>query len=250
VRSFSMDKTYLPVFNPLLREQIIHEFNNLCRHEYYDYLMMNRMIAELDRIFFERYKNSNSDLDYYTRNFQFRVGDRFTSAMALVAQGFLVDALSLVRTVMEELWLILNFHIKPSIFNEWEHNEDSYPIHPHLLLRNLKQENIHHIEHLKVYQNIYHELCERTHPSKMSFVHNLKCNPIMDQDDEGGLKLIQEDVRWIVLTLYAYLHQSTKFLLKTTNNNEEVEDLKAILLDLKETDIHEDFFDLMDIKSV
>lgn len=101
-------------FTPVFREDILNRFKEICREEYIEFMKLFKIFSHLDKFLNSKCQdNDSSSKQYFTRLMNIRVKDHFSSSLILVSQGYLVDAISLTRSALEDLFVILNFYIQP-----------------------------------------------------------------------------------------------------------------------------------------
>ncbi|MBV1818115.1 hypothetical protein [Clostridium cochlearium] len=97
-------------FSPIFRQDILTEVKLLCREEHVEFMKLFKVFFSLDKFLDSKYnEKDSSSKQYFTRLMNVRVKDHFSSAIILASQGFIIDAVSLTRSAMEDLFLILNF---------------------------------------------------------------------------------------------------------------------------------------------
>lgn len=191
-------------FNPIIREDVLDRFKVTCKDEYQEFLELFSIFAELD-VFLEskRDEKDSTSKIYYTRLMHIKVKDHFTSSIILISQGFLVDSISLVRSALEDLFVILNFYIEPGYFESWLKNGDDFKIRPYKL-RNHKKINQMDKD---LFNNVYEALCKIVHPRINSISHMVKFHPTVENSGTIGIERLKRDTQLINLSFFVYLHQ-------------------------------------------
>ncbi|KPU27964.1 hypothetical protein TR13x_01035 [Caloranaerobacter sp. TR13] len=225
-----MDIDYKNIeFIPVFRQSILNETKLLCREEYTNFMKLFKVFVDLDEFLASKCKEKdNSSKQYFTRLLNIRVKDHFLSAIILASQGFIVDAISLIRSAMEDLFLILNFYLDNNYFKNWHENKDDFKIKPGKLRNNSRITK----EDRKLYNMIYKALCNIVHPRKNSLGHMVKFHPTVVGKGTEGIIRIKKDIKLINLSFFIYIHQVSKLLKKIYKNKEDMGSLDTIIHNL------------------
>lgn len=216
-------------FSPIFREDILDEIKSLCREEHIEFMKLFKTFAELDKFLaLKCEEKDNSSKQYFTRLINIRVKDHFSAAMVLASQGFIVDSISLTRSAMEDLFLILNFYLDNSYFRRWDENKDGFEIKPGKLRNNPKISK----EDRDFYNMIYKALCNIVHPRKDSIGHMVKFHPTVVNRGAEGLIRIKKDIKLINLSFFTYIYQISKLLKTVYNDSNDIAYLDNIIHEL------------------
>lgn len=216
-------------FSPIFREDILDDIKSLCREEHVEFMKLFTTFAELDKFLASKCEEQdNSSKQYFARLMNIRVKDHLSSAMILASQGFIVDAISLTRSAMEDLFLILNFYLDDSYFQRWNENKDEFEIKPGQLRNNPKISE----EDRDFYNIIYKALCNIVHPRKNSIGHMVKFHPTVVDRGAEGLIRIKKDMKLINLSFFTYISQVSKLLKTVYDDNKDITSLDNIIQEL------------------
>lgn len=142
-------------FTPIFREDTLKKFKEFCREEYIDFMKTFKIFSDVDKFLNSKcQEGDNFSRQYFTRIMNIRVKDHFSSSVILISQGYTVDALSLTRASLEDLFVILNFYLEPGYFDKWKANKKRFNIEPSKLRTNPKIDP----EDRKLYQKVYKAL--------------------------------------------------------------------------------------------
>ncbi|MCH6265083.1 hypothetical protein [Neobacillus citreus] len=218
-------------FTPILREDTLTKFKEFCREEYIDFMKTFAIFADVDKFLNSKcQEGDNSSIQYFTRIMNIRVKDHFSSSIILISQGYTVDALSLTRASLEDLFVILNFYLEPGYFGKWKANKRSFKIVPAELRTHPKIDP----DDQKLYQKVYKLLSNSiVHPRIDSLSHMLKYHPTAYSEGSEGVIQLKKDTRLINLSFFVYLHNLCRLLKLEYKDKVDEENLDDILNQLK-----------------
>lgn len=224
--------------SPIFRKDLVDKTKILCREEFIEFTELLSIFRKLDDFLELKCKEANNESkEYYTRLMNIRVKDHFSSAIILVSQGFNVDAISLTRSALEDLLLILNFYLGENYFEKWHKNKKSFEIKPVELRENKKIKK----EDRDFYKKIYKNLCSIVHPRKNSIEHMLRFHPTIDCGGSEGTIRIKKDIKLINLSFFMHLFQVSNMLKKIYIAEEDITYLDGIVKDISEISSIYDF---------
>lgn len=217
------------VFSPIFREGTLESFKNLCHDESIEFLKLFQLNSKLHS--FLHSKNDATDTsskEYFTMLLNIRIRDHFSSSFILISQGFLVDAISLTRSALEDLFVIINFYLEPSYFQRWNENKDSFMIRPgelrnHELIDDYDKE---------LFNHVYKSLCNIVHPKKNSVSHMVKYHPSLISKGNEGIVRLKKDAQLINLSFLTYLYHISKLLKTVYTDSNDINQLDSILGEL------------------
>lgn len=191
-------------FTPIFREDTLKKFKEFCREEYIDFMKTFKIFSDVDKFLNSKcQEGDNFSRQYFTRIMNIRVKDHFSSSVILISQGYTVDALSLTRASLEDLFVILNFYLEPGYFDKWKANKKRFNIEPSKLRTNPKIDP----EDRKLYQKVYKALSNSiVHPRIDSLSHMLRYHPTAYSGGSEGIVQLKKDTRLINLSFFVYLH--------------------------------------------
>lgn len=225
-------------FSPIFRKDISDKVRNLFKEELNKFNKLYSIFSDLDRFLVSKCnRKDNYSKEYFTRIFNIRIKDHFSSAIILVSQGFNVDAISLTRSALEDLFVILNFYLDKNYFDKWKINKNNFTIKPKELRNN---KNI-KTEDKTLYKNVYKALSNIVHPKKESILHMLKFHPTVVNEGVVGINAIKKDINLINIAFYVYIYQVSSMLKSIYKSNKDSITLKCIIDKLLKVDIIEDF---------
>lgn len=115
--------------------------------------------------------------DEYTFILHQRIKDHYLSAYLLLSNGYLVDALTLLRSALEDFFVVTNFHINDEYFKEWIKNKNSFNIKPGELRGKLEKNTIFSNEDTDLFAKVYKSLSNVSHPKKQSIEKMFEYHP-------------------------------------------------------------------------
>ncbi|MEL5898325.1 hypothetical protein AAGC94_09625 [Clostridium sporogenes] len=218
-------------FSPIFRQDILTEVKLLCREEHVEFMKLFKVFFSLDKFLDSKYnEKDSSSKQHFTRLMNVRVKDHFSSAIILASQGFIIDAVSLTRSAMEDLFLILNFYLDENYFKKWNENRNDFEIKPGELRNNPKIS----IDERNLYNNVYKALCNIVHPRKNSIGHMVKFHPTVVNRGAEGIIRIKKDIKLINLSFYIYIFQVSKLLKEVYCNTNDITYLDNIIEELSQ----------------
>lgn len=199
-------------------------FKELCNKEFDIFKKYIALAYELDFVLADCCKQSNEDKELYTRFINLRSIDQFMSSNLLYSKGFVVDAITLVRSALEDLWIIQNFWYTDTYFNSWKNGCEIKPSE----LRNCSAIDN---ESKELYKNIYKDLCNISHCRINSIAIMSKTHIRVKQEKVYKDFQFKKDYIVLVSSFYIYLLgviDAINKKLTNTNINEIKEELKKI----------------------
>jgi hypothetical protein len=169
-----------------IRSDIEKAFTEVCKDDLLQFNLLCEIVERMNE-FLRINSMGEGSLEHYVRLINIRIGDHITSATILMGKGFVVDAINLVRSSYEDLWLIQNMFFNEGYFEEWKSGKEVRPWR----LRQLKE-----IEDIKEENEIiYKALCNIAHCSVSS----------VDHMSEFGNKIevIANDFKLLLMTYYS-----------------------------------------------
>lgn len=200
-----------------IRSDIEKEFAIVCKDDLIQFNLLCEIVESMNEFLRKNSKNEGS-LEHYARLINIRIGDHIASATILIGKGFVVDAINLVRSSYEDLWLIQNMFFKEGYFEEWKNGQEVRPWR----LRQLKE-----IEDIKEENEIiYKALSNISHCSVSS----------VDHITEFGNKIetIANDFKLLLMSYYSCCLQIIEaFEGYYSDDEEEIVAINNALLKLK-----------------
>lgn len=155
MEDFKYDSSYI-------NNDIEKSFAIVCKKELVQFNFLCEIVERMNE-FLKNKSQDDGSLEYYVRIINIRISDHITSATILMGKGFIVDAINLVRSSYEDLWLIQNMFFNEGYFEQWKNGQEVRPWR----LRQLKE-----IEDIKEENEIiYKALCNISHCSVSSVDH-------------------------------------------------------------------------------
>jgi len=222
-------------FTPILRQDVLDQIKKLCREEYTEFIKLLEIFSDLDKFLASKYEgHEENPKEYFTRLFHIRVKDHFSSSLILISQGYLVDAISLTRSALEDLFVMLNFYLDPGYFSKWNANCNDFEIRPGKLRNNPKIDK----NDRKLYNKVYKSLCDIVHPKKESFAYMSTFHPTFQSGGRDGAQRLKKDMELINLSFVVYLHQISSLFLRVYDGpNQDVTTLESIKTRVMETQL-------------
>ncbi|MEE3956102.1 hypothetical protein [Peribacillus frigoritolerans] len=197
-------------FSPIFREDTLGDFKDICKDNYKDFLKLFFLSKDInDYLESKRKEGDNSSKEYFTRLFNIRIRDHFSSSFILISQGFIVDAISLTRSSLEDLLVIINFYINKKFFNQWYENKEEFKVVVGNLRQNVKNSSIFEKEDGEFFDNVYGALSNIVHPKLNSVRLMSTYHPSFNNLDAINLKKYTD---LIILSYYTYEIQICNFL--------------------------------------
>ena len=188
-------------FTPVFRQEIFNEIKVLCREEHVEFMKLFEVFSSLDMFLESKCKKKdNYSKQYFTRLINIRVRDHFSSALILASQGYTIDAISLTRSALEDLFVILNFYLNEDFFKNWTENNNKFKIKPGKLRNNPKIAR----RDREFYNAVYEILSNIVHPRQNSIYHMMKFHPTVVNRGSEGISRVKKDINLINLSFYIY----------------------------------------------
>lgn len=198
-------------FSPILREDTLKVFRENCKENYNDFLKLFLQTKEIDAYLRSKTKEGDySSKEYFTRLLNIRIRDHFSSSLILISQGFIVDAISLTRSSLEDLLVIINFYINKKFFNRWYENKEEFKIKVGNLRGNVRNSPIFKREDGDFFDNVYAALSNIVHPNLKSIRLMSTYHPTLTNLNEINYLKKYSDL--IILSFYTYEVQICTFL--------------------------------------
>jgi hypothetical protein len=177
-----------------LRQEFEEQFKDICRDELNIFYKLIEITGKVN-CFLSKISNNNvGSKEYYSRIINARIRDHMTCATILIGKGYLVDGITLVRSSLEDLWLIQNIHYDNGYFEKWKDGADVYPSR----LRSLKQISDRKADN----ENIYSALCDISHCNIRSLEHMSTLHPSIKNSSSEGIIRIAKDFDLVILSFY------------------------------------------------
>lgn len=198
-------------FTPIIREATLENFKIHCKDNYNDHLKLFILTSEIDAFLSSKVnEGDNVSKEYFTRFLNFRIRDHFSSSLVLISQGFIVDAISLTRSSLEDLLILFNFHITKKFFKQWYESDEDFKIKVGNLRGNVKNSPFFKHKEGEYFDIIYKQLSEILHPKKESLVIMASFHPTFASANE--IPRLKKYSDLITLSFYIYEVQLCNFL--------------------------------------
>ncbi|KYG90627.1 hypothetical protein A0U40_06535 [[Bacillus] sp. KCTC 13219] len=216
-------------FSPVIREDVLQDFKLHCRDSYEGVGKLFAINNRLDKLLMSKVVGDSFTKEYVTRLMNIRVADHYVSSLLLVSQGFIVDAISLLRASLEDLLVMINFEIYEGFFEAWEKDEDNFKIYVAKLRENVNNSSMFTDEDKEFFEKVYKGLCEIVHP-KMSSIRTMASYHTRMRNTDVE-KLIKYS-NMVLVSYYTYQYQLCNFLSKVySQDEEEILAIKATIAD-------------------
>lgn len=207
-----------------IREDIESKFSDICEEDLKEFAklieitgMVNSFLADLN--------NRNDSLEYYTRLINARIRDHMISATILIGKGYTVDGVTLVRSSLEDLWVVQNMYFKNGYLTYWKNGGEIYPSE----LRNLEQIK----DRKEDNKNIYKELCNISHCNVRSIEHMARMHPSIKNGGGEGIMRVVKDFHLLLIAFYICYFQIVEVFEKKYENQNKVKEIKERLIELE-----------------
>lgn len=202
--------TEVPEFNGIVRDDVLNSFKSLYKEHSDNFARTFQLNADIHRFLQSKVAPKDyTSKEYYTSWFNVRVRDHFSSALMLISQGFIVDALSVTRGALEDLLVVFNFYIDQDYFAKWHENKKKFKIRPAELRDAVRKHSFLGKEDGEFFDNVYAALSNIVHPTINSLTTMAKCHPTFQTVKPESL---QKYIELIVLAFYTYELQLCEFL--------------------------------------
>lgn len=162
---------------------------------------------EIDSILKDKFDSKSKEVskEYYTALINIRTIDHFNSATLLFNKGYTIDAITLVRSALEDLWIIENFWLNDSYFQKWVNGCEIKPGE----LRNYSKIDE---KTRTLYNNIYKALCDISH-CRIHSIHQLaKFHPMIKIKEDKKYFNLSKDYKLVISSFYIYLIRLVKVI--------------------------------------
>ncbi|MDP4145496.1 MAG: hypothetical protein Q8936_13590 [Bacillota bacterium] len=139
-----------------IRQDLEQKFQAACRKELEYFMKFHALAYEIDSLLAENNGDEVESREYFTRLVNLRAIDHFISANMLYGKGYIVDAITLLRSSIEDLWIIQNFWFTEDYLKEWKSGCEIKP-------RKLRNAAGIGQESKDMYKKIYEHLCNISH---------------------------------------------------------------------------------------
>lgn len=186
-----------------IRLEIESKFSEMCKEDLKEFSklieitgMVNSFLADIN--------NENDSLEYYTRLINARIRDHMISATILIGKGYTVDGITLVRSSLEDLWVIQNMYFKEGYLTYWKDGGEIKPgkLRNLKMIKDRKEDN----------ENIYKELCNISHCNIKSIEHMARMHPSIKDGGVEGIARVVKDFHLLLVALYACYFQIVEVL--------------------------------------
>lgn len=159
-------------FDSIMKPNVLKLFKDNCKDLIDDYFKLHELAKKI-----RHYLNSKipsvdieptDSKEFYSLLLHERATDHFTSAMILLSQGYTVDALSITRSALEDLLVLINFHVDPDYFNKWYCDDKDFKVIPRELKKTAKKHTMAHKAENKFFYDVYSQLSDISHPRQNS----------------------------------------------------------------------------------
>lgn len=202
-----------------LRQEFEEQFKAVCSKELKIFYKLIEVTGKINSFLSKISNNDVGSKEYYSRIINARIRDHMTSATLLIGKGYLVDGITLVRSSLEDLWLIQNIYYDKGYFEEWKSGADVSPAK----LRSLKQISDRKQDNKKVYS----ALCDISHCNIRSLEHMSTFHPSIKNSNTEGIISIAKDFDLVILSFYGCYLQLLELF-------EDVYEKNDILAQIKE----------------
>ena len=198
-----------------IRSETEQKFTNISKEELKSFNIISEIMEDINNFIRNLNKDKNS-IEYYIAVINSRLCDHFLSATILIAKGFVIDGINLVRSSYEDLWLIQNIILKDGYFKEWIDGQGVRP----WKLRKLKD-----IEEIQAENEIiYKALCNISHCSHTSVLHMIESNE--------NMKCAVNDFKLLLMSYYSCALQIIEALEIKYGNQKEISYINDKLMNL------------------
>lgn len=226
-----------------MNSNVEKDFNFFCKEEILAYEKLKKVSLRLNRFFGSKVKENENEKfmkDDYMYLFHTRIMDHYSSAYLLLSNGFIVDALTLLRSALEDIFVVTNFHITDGYFEEWLRNKKSFQIRAGFLRGKLKENYIFNSSDNDLFTNVYKSLSNISHPKKESIEKMFEYHPNYPASSKIQLK---QKVSLLVISMCVNEGLLCKFSQEIYTTEAEVNEIKEIELLYARV-----FIDLFDVK--
>lgn len=208
-----------------IRADIEEKFVAECQNDLNEFMKLFQLTAEVNKLL-ASIDDSNDSIEYYTRLINFRIRDHMQCATMLMAKGYTVDAITLVRSALEDLWIIQNMYYKEGYLEYWKNGGYVSPSE----LRQLPKIQ----DRLDDNKNIYKGLCEISHCKVDSLEHMARMHPSIKGGGSEGITRLVKDYNLVILSFYNCYFQILEVLEDNyPNKNAEIAKIKELLNKVK-----------------
>ncbi|MHB8064510.1 MAG: hypothetical protein ACYDG2_18070, partial [Ruminiclostridium sp.] len=180
------------------RTDIENEFKSLCKPQLSIFIKLIALSFEIDKFFASKYVGEEN-IEYCSRVINIRVRDHFMCATLLLSKGYSIDSITLVRSALEDLWVIQNFYLENGFFTKWMHGDKIMPY---------ELRDIDGLKHLKDFNiNVYKGLCKISHCTLSSSHHMASFHPGFKDSGSEGIIRLRKDYDLLILSYNIYLSQ-------------------------------------------
>lgn len=177
-----------------LRQEFEEEFKKLCDNELNIFYKLIDVTGKVNLFLADVSNNDIGSKEYYTRIINARIRDHMVCATLLIGKGFIVDGITLIRSTLEDLWLIQNIYYNTNYFERWKKGGDVKPAE----LRGLKQIS----DRKKENKELYNILCNISHCNIKSLEHMSIFHPSINNIDSEGVISIVKEFELMILSFY------------------------------------------------
>lgn len=210
--------------NGSIRQDIELKFADICKNDLDKLMKLIELTARVNS-FLADIDDSNESLEYYVRLINARIRDHMISGTILIGKGYTVDGITLIRSSLEDLWLIQNMYFKEGYFESWKKGADIKPRELRGLeeIKDRKKEN----------KNIYKLLCNVSHCNIASIEHMARMHPSIKDGGSEGIGRVVKDFNLLLIAFYGCYMQIIETFEKKYSNSSKIEEMKNILLQLE-----------------
>lgn len=214
-----------------IRMDIESTFKELCKKDISNYIKLISISKQV-HVFLSKKIKSQECIEYYIAMINIRIRDHFMSGTMLFSKGFTVDAITLVRSALEDLWVIQNLYYNKDFYNKWKSGDK---------IRIFELRNLDEIQDRREFnENVYSSLCNISHCRLDSIQHMGRFHPCVENKGSEGSKRLLKDYSLLVMSYHIYFEQIIELFIKYYINKNDEKELKEIERELIE--IREDIY--------
>lgn len=157
--------------------------------------------------------------EHYMLAFHNRAKEHFCSSLLLISQGYFVDAVSLSRSSLEDILVMVNFQIDRHFFNHWLQDGRKFRIRPSKLRKTMRNHPYFKEFSHDQFERVYSYLSNIVHPKRQSI--NLMIQIIFRKRDSAS-KDFEAYTLGIVSAFVCYLLLLYLILLMKYPEDEEI----------------------------
>jgi hypothetical protein len=210
-----------------LRSEVEEEFKELCHKELEDFYKLIKITGEINSFLIEINNNIDSK-EYYARIINARIRDHMICATLLIGKGYLVDGITLVRSSLEDLWVIQNIYYSKEYFEKWKKGGKVEPSKLRGIpeLKDRKKDN----------ENIYYNLCNISHCNIRSLEYMSSFHPSIVNENSEGILNVVKNFQILLFSFYGNYLQLIELFEVIYDKSSKADNLNSIKQDLFQLD--------------